>query len=84
MVLESLLAVIALCVAGAAASADGTAAVGTPFQIFSSGVAGFLEMFHIPVFVAQRFMTMCVSAWLSLPWILWLLSAVCPSRNCSA
>ena len=53
---------IALCVAGAAASADGTAAVGTPFQIFSSGVAGFLEMFHIPVFVAQSFMTMCVSA----------------------
>ena len=62
MVLESLLAVIALCVAGAAASADGTTAVGTPFQIFSSGVAGFLEMFHIPVFVAQSFMTMCVSA----------------------
>ena len=62
MVLESLLAVIALCVAGAAASADGTAAVGTPFQIFSSGVAGFLEMFGIPVYVAQSFMTMCVSA----------------------
>ena len=62
MVLESLLAVIALCVAGAAAGADGTAAVGTPFQIFSSGVAGFLEMFGIPVFVAQSFMAMCVSA----------------------
>ena len=62
MVLESLLAVIALCVAGAAAGADGTAAVGTPFQIFSSGVAGFLEMFGIPVYVAQSFMTMCVSA----------------------
>ena len=62
MVLESLLAVIALCVAGAAAGADGTAAVGTPFQIFSSGVAGFLEMFGIPVYVAQCFMTMCVSA----------------------
>src|SRR5699024_12418627 len=62
MVLESLLAVIALCVAGAAAGADGTAAAGTPFQIFSSGVAGFLEMFGIPVYVAQSFMTMCVSA----------------------
>lgn len=62
MILESLLAVIALCVAGAAAGADGTAAVGTPFQIFSSGVAGFLEMFGIPVYVAQSFMTMCVSA----------------------
>ena len=62
MILESLLATIALCVAGAAAGADGTAATGTPFQIFSSGVAGFLEMFGIPVFVAQSFMTMCVSA----------------------
>ena len=56
------LAVVALCVAGAAASADGTAAVGTPFQIFSAGVAGFLEMFGIPLYVAQCFMTMCVSA----------------------
>ena len=62
MALESLLAVIALCVAGAAAGADGTAAVGTPFQVFSSGVAGFLEMFGIPIYVAQSFMTMCVSA----------------------
>ncbi len=62
MILESLLAVLALCVAGAAASADGTAASGTPFQIFSAGVAGFLEMFGIPVHVAQCIMTMCVSA----------------------
>ena len=62
MILESLLAVLALCVAGAAASADGTAATGKPFAIFSSGVAGFLEMFGIPVYVAQCFMTMCVSA----------------------
>ena len=62
MVLESLLAVLALCVAGAAAAADGTAAVGTPFQIFSSGVAGRLEMVGLPIYVAQCFMTMCVSA----------------------
>ena len=62
MVLESLLAVIALCVAGAAASANGTPADGTPFQVFSSGVAGFFEMFGIPVYVAQCFITMCVSA----------------------
>ena len=62
MVLESLLAVLALCVAGAAASADGTAAVGTPFQIFSRGVAGFFEMFGVPVYIATVFMTMCVSA----------------------
>ena len=62
MVLESLLAVLALCIAGAAAAKDGTAAVGTPFQIFSSGVAGFFEMFGVPVHIATVFMTMCVSA----------------------
>ena len=62
MLLESLLAVLALCVAGAAASADGTPAAGTPFAIFSSGVAGFLEGFGIPVSAAQCFMTMWVSA----------------------
>jgi len=62
MVLESLLAVLALCVAGAAAAADGTVATGTPFQIFSRGVAGFFEMFGVPVHFATVFMTMCVSA----------------------
>ena len=62
MVLESLLAVLALCVAGAAAAADGTPAAGTPFQIFSRGVAGFFEMFVVPVSIATVFMTMCVSA----------------------
>ncbi len=62
MVLESMLAVLALCVAGAAASQDGTPASGTPFQIFSRGVAGFFEMFGIPVHFATVFMTMCVSA----------------------
>ncbi len=62
MVLESLLAVLALCVAGAAAAADGTPAAGTPFQIFSRGVAGFFEMFGVPAYAATVFMTMCVSA----------------------
>lgn len=62
MVLESMLAVLALCVAGASAAADGTAASGTPFQIFSRGVAGFFEMFGVPVYVATVFMTTCVSA----------------------
>ena len=62
MVLESLLAVIALCVAGASAAADGTPADGTPFQIFSRGVAGFFEKMGVPVQVATVFMTMCVSA----------------------
>ncbi len=62
MSLESLLAVLALCVAGAAAAADGTPASGTPFQIFSRGVAGFISMFGISQHVATVFMTMCVSA----------------------
>ena len=53
MVLESLLAVLALCVAGAAAGADGTPAAGTPFQIFSSGVAGFFQMFGVPMYIAS-------------------------------
>ena len=62
MILESLLAVLALCVAGAAAAADGSPAAGTPFQIFSRGVAGFFEMFGVPAYAATVFMTMCVSA----------------------
>ena len=62
MVLESLFVVLAFCVADAAASQDGTPASGTPFQIFSRGVAGFFEMFGIPVHFATVFMTMCVSA----------------------
>ena len=62
MSLESLLAVLALCVAGAAAAADGTPAAGTPFQVFSRGVAGFISMFGISEHVATVFMTMCVSA----------------------
>lgn len=62
MILESVLAVLALCVAGAAATKDGTPAEGTPFQIFSRGVAGFFEKMGMPVSVATVFMTMCVSA----------------------
>ena len=62
MILESLLAVIALCVAGAAAAADGTPADGTPFQIFSRGVASFFVGFGLDQHFASVFMTMCVSA----------------------
>lgn len=61
MILESVLAVLALCVAGAAAK-NGVAAEGTPFQIFSRGVAGFFERMGISVHIATVFMTMCVSA----------------------
>lgn len=61
MVVESLLGVIALVVVGAVA-VNGTKPAGTPFAIFSAGVAGFLEKLGVPVQVATVFMTMCVSA----------------------
>lgn len=61
MVVESLIGVIALVVVGAVA-VNGTKPEGTPFSIFSTGVAGFFEKFGIPVQVATVFMTMCVSA----------------------
>ena len=61
MVVESLLGIIALVVVGAVAVND-TKPDGTPFAIFSSGVAGFLEKLGLPVQLATVFMTMCVSA----------------------
>ena len=61
MVVESLLGIVSLVVVGAVA-VNGTKPDGTPFSIFSSGVAGFLEKLGVPVTVATVFMTMCVSA----------------------
>lgn len=61
MVVESLLGVVALVVVGAVA-VNGTKPDGTPFAIFSAGVAGFLEKMGVPVQLATVFMTMCVSA----------------------
>ena len=61
MVVESLLGIVALVVVGAVA-VNGTKPEGTPFSIFSTGVAGFLEKLGLPVQVATVFMTMCVSA----------------------
>ena len=61
MIVESLLGIIALVVVGAVA-VNGTKPEGTPFAIFSSGVAGFLEKLGLPVQLATVFMTMCVSA----------------------
>ena len=61
MVVESLLGIVALVVVGAVA-VGGTKPEGTPFAIFSSGVAEFLEKLGVPVQVATVFMTMCVSA----------------------
>ena len=61
MGVESLLGIVALVVVGAVA-VNGTKPAGTPFAIFSTGVAGFLEKLGVPVHVATVFMTMCVSA----------------------
>ncbi|MGN0143231.1 MAG: carbon starvation protein A [Roseburia sp.] len=61
MVVESLLGIVSLVVVGAVA-VNGTKPDGTPFSIFSSGVAGFLETLGLPVQFATVFMTMCVSA----------------------
>lgn len=62
MILETLLGVIALIVVGAVAVNGAVPSGLTPFQIFSQGVAGFLEGFGIPSSVANVFMTMCISA----------------------
>lgn len=61
MMVECLLGVVALVVVGAAAT-GGVLPKGTPFQIFSSSVAGFLTMLGLPQYIAVCFMTMCVSA----------------------
>ena len=61
MVVETLLGIIALVVVGAVA-VNRTKPDGTPFSIFSTGVAGFLETLGLPVQFATVFMTMCVSA----------------------
>lgn len=61
MLVESMLAVVAVVVAGAAA-VDGKLPDATPFVIFSSSVAGFLTKFGLPQSIAMCFMTMCVSA----------------------
>lgn len=61
MMIETLLAVVALVIVGAAAT-GGTLPSGTPFQIFSASVAGFFGMFGMPKDIAVCVMTMCVSA----------------------
>ena len=61
MMVESMLAVIALVVAGSVAT-NGRLPDATPFVIFSTAVAGFLTKLGLPLNVAQCYMTMCVSA----------------------
>lgn len=61
MLVESLLGVVALVIACAAAS-NGVLPKGTPFQIFGNAVGGFFQMFGLPVSVSTCVVTMCVSA----------------------
>ncbi|OUP06909.1 carbon starvation CstA family protein [Collinsella sp. An2] len=67
MVLESFVGVLAIVVAAIMFSDINTsgaagAAVGTPFQIFSQGVARGMTAFGVDGTLATVFMTMCVSA----------------------
>lgn len=67
MVLESFVGVLAIVVAAIMftqinTSGIGGAAVGTPFQIFSQGVARGMMAFGVDGTLATVFMTMCVSA----------------------
>lgn len=61
MLVESLLGVVALVIACAAAS-NGVLPKGTPFQIFAGSISGFFQMFGLPAGVSACVITMCVSA----------------------
>lgn len=61
MLVESVLAVVALVVAGSVA-VNGVLPKATPFVIFSTGIAGFLTKLGLPQNIASAYMTMCVSA----------------------
>ncbi|MEN6411770.1 MAG: carbon starvation CstA family protein [Veillonellales bacterium] len=61
MLVETILAVVALIVVGAAAT-GGVMPKGTPFQIFSASVGNFMSMFGLSRHVATCVITMCVSA----------------------
>ena len=61
MLVESTLGVVALVIACSAAQ-NGVLPKGTPFQIFSSAIAGFFTMFGLPRMISTCVITMCVSA----------------------
>lgn len=61
MLVESLLGVVALVIACAAAS-NGVLPKGTPFQIFADSISSFFQMFGLPAGVSACVITMCVSA----------------------
>ena len=61
MLVESLLGIVALVIACAAAT-NGVLPKGTPFQIFAGAISGFFQMFGLPAGVSACVITMCVSA----------------------
>ncbi len=61
MLVESMLGIVALITACAAAS-DGVLPQGTPFQIFAGSISGFLRIFGFPPEISACVVTMCVSA----------------------
>ena len=62
MLVESLVAVCALiCVAAVATPTGDYSAIGTPFNVFSTSIASFMEKLGLPVVFSQVFMTMAVS-----------------------
>lgn len=62
MVLESLVAVLALICVATVATADGDySSIGTPFNVFSTAIASFMERLGLPLVLSQVFMTMAVS-----------------------
>ncbi len=61
MLLECLLAVLALIAAGALA-VNGALPQGSPPVIFATGIAGFLEILHLPTGLVYTLMTLSVSA----------------------
>jgi carbon starvation protein len=62
MLVESLLAVLALIAVGALAGADGKLPSGTPPQIFANAIAGFLAKLGLPTNVIFTLITLSVSA----------------------
>lgn len=62
MILECVVAVLALiCVASVATPTGDYSAIGTPFNVFSTSVASFMEKLGLPAVFSQVFMTMAVS-----------------------
>ena len=62
MLVESLLAVIALIAVGAGFSSSELAGAGTPSTVFATSIASFLSVLHIPTDLSFSLITLSVSA----------------------